>query len=150
MLICLSTQCEPPLVVTDLFEDIKDGVILLALLEVLSGQTLPCEQGKKLRRIHWVANIGTALNFLEGRKIKLVNINSTDIVDGRPAIVLGLVWTIILYFQPCRAAPPPWTAPTAATTPPARPSRGSSSYRCKAGPGGLCLDGSNRRPPSAW
>uniref|UniRef100_A0A667WZP7 Spectrin repeat containing nuclear envelope protein 1 n=1 Tax=Myripristis murdjan TaxID=586833 RepID=A0A667WZP7_9TELE len=96
----------PPLVVTDLFEDIKDGVMLLALLEVLSGQKLPCEQGKKLRRIHWVANIGTALNFLEGRKsayrgspIKLVNINSTDIVDGRPSIVLGLVWTIILYFQ---------------------------------------------------
>uniref|UniRef100_A0A3P8TDH7 Calponin-homology (CH) domain-containing protein n=1 Tax=Amphiprion percula TaxID=161767 RepID=A0A3P8TDH7_AMPPE len=89
----------PPLVVTDLFEDIKDGVMLLALLEVLSGQKLPSEQGKKLKRIHWVANIGTALKFLEGRKIKLVNINSTDIVDGRPSIVLGLVWTIILYFQ---------------------------------------------------
>ncbi|KAJ0026823.1 hypothetical protein NQD34_017823, partial [Periophthalmus magnuspinnatus] len=89
----------PPLVVSDLFEDIKDGVMLLALLEVLSGQKLPCERGKKLKRIHWVANIGTALKFLEGRKIKLVNINSTDIVDGRPAIVLGLVWTIILYFQ---------------------------------------------------
>uniref|UniRef100_A0A3B3H3T0 Calponin-homology (CH) domain-containing protein n=1 Tax=Oryzias latipes TaxID=8090 RepID=A0A3B3H3T0_ORYLA len=89
----------PPLEVKDLFEDIKDGVMLLALLEVLSGQKLPCEQGKKLKRIHWVANIGTALKFLEGRKIKLVNINSTDIVDGRPSIVLGLVWTIILYYQ---------------------------------------------------
>ncbi|XP_029983899.1 nesprin-1-like isoform X1 [Sphaeramia orbicularis] len=94
----------PPLVVTDLFEDIKDGVMLLALLEVLSGQKLPCEQGKKQKRIHWVANIGTALNFLEGRKsayrgspIKLVNINSTDIVDGRPSIVLGLMWTITLF-----------------------------------------------------
>lgn len=32
-------------------------------------------------------------------QIKLVNINSTDIVDGRPSIVLGLIWTIILYFQ---------------------------------------------------
>ncbi|MEQ2294229.1 hypothetical protein AMECASPLE_001811, partial [Ameca splendens] len=89
----------PPLEVIDLFDDIKDGVILLALLEVLSGQKLPCEQGKKLKRIHWVANIGTALKFLEGRKIRLVNINTTDIVDGRPSIVLGLVWTIILYFQ---------------------------------------------------
>uniref|UniRef100_A0A8C3G4R7 Calponin-homology (CH) domain-containing protein n=1 Tax=Cyclopterus lumpus TaxID=8103 RepID=A0A8C3G4R7_CYCLU len=94
-------KCVPPLVVTDLFEDIKDGVMLLALLEVLSGQKLPCEPGKKLKRIHWVTNIGTALKFLEGRKvrIKLVNINSTDIVDGRPSIVLGLMWTIILYFQ---------------------------------------------------
>lgn len=33
------------------------------------------------------------------KQIKLVNINSTDIVDGRPSIVLGLVWTIVLYFQ---------------------------------------------------
>ncbi|KAJ8275253.1 hypothetical protein COCON_G00098780 [Conger conger] len=88
-----------PLVVNDLFEDIKDGVMLLALLEILSGQKLPCEQGRQLKRIHWVSNIGTALKFLEGRRIKLVNINSTDIVDGRPSIVLGLVWTIILYFQ---------------------------------------------------
>ncbi|RXN37439.1 nesprin-1-like protein [Labeo rohita] len=31
--------------------------------------------------------------------IKLVNINTTDVVDGRPSIVLGLIWTIILYFQ---------------------------------------------------
>uniref|UniRef100_A0A3Q2Y219 Calponin-homology (CH) domain-containing protein n=1 Tax=Hippocampus comes TaxID=109280 RepID=A0A3Q2Y219_HIPCM len=72
----------PPLVVTDLFEDIKDGVKLLALLEVLSGQKLV---------------IAYRLIFKE--LIKLVNINSTDIVDGRPSIVLGLVWTIILYFQ---------------------------------------------------
>ncbi|GCC32670.1 hypothetical protein chiPu_0011134 [Chiloscyllium punctatum] len=89
----------PPIIVNDLFEDIKDGVMLLALLEVLSGQNLPCEQGRKSKRIHWVSNIGTALKFLEGRRIKLVNINSTDIVDGRPSIVLGLIWTIILYFQ---------------------------------------------------
>lgn len=32
-------------------------------------------------------------------QIKLVNINATDLVDGRPAIILGLIWTIILYFQ---------------------------------------------------
>uniref|UniRef100_A0A3P9H2Z0 Calponin-homology (CH) domain-containing protein n=1 Tax=Oryzias latipes TaxID=8090 RepID=A0A3P9H2Z0_ORYLA len=83
----------------DLFEDIKDGVKLLALLEVLSGQRLPCEQGRHLKRIHWVSNISTALKFLEGRKIKLVNIHATDVADGRPSIVLGLIWTIILYFQ---------------------------------------------------
>ncbi|KAM8787980.1 nesprin-1-like [Rhynchonycteris naso] len=99
-------QRKPPMVVEDLFEDMKDGVKLLALLEVLSGQKLPCEQGRRMKRIHAVANIGTALKFLEGRQsmyrgspIKLVNINSTDIADGRPSIVLGLVWTIILYFQ---------------------------------------------------
>ena len=32
-------------------------------------------------------------------QIKLVNINASDVVDGKPAVVLGLIWTIILYFQ---------------------------------------------------
>ena len=28
-----------------------------------------------------------------------MNINASDIVDGRPPVILGLIWTIILYFQ---------------------------------------------------
>ena len=35
-------------------------------------------------------------------QIKLVNINASDVVDGKPAVVLGLIWTIILYFQVSR------------------------------------------------
>lgn len=30
-------------------------------------------------------------------KIKLVNINVSDILEGRPSIILGLIWTIILH-----------------------------------------------------
>lgn len=36
----LPFQRNPPMLVNDLFEDIKDGVMLIALLEVLSGQKL--------------------------------------------------------------------------------------------------------------
>lgn len=36
----LAFQRNPPMMVSDLFEDIKDGVMLIALLEVLSGQKL--------------------------------------------------------------------------------------------------------------
>ncbi|XP_076463750.1 muscle-specific protein 300 kDa-like isoform X7 [Babylonia areolata] len=89
----------PPIKVEDLFEEIKDGTVLLSLLEVLSGDKLPMEKGTKLRRPHHIANITTALNYLEKRQIKMVNINATSVADGKPAIVLGLVWTIILYFQ---------------------------------------------------
>lgn len=71
----------------------------MALLEVLSGQRLPMEKGKILRRPHYLSNVNTALQFLTSKRIKLVNINPSDIVDGRPAVVLGLIWTIILYFQ---------------------------------------------------
>uniref|UniRef100_A0A2C9KCB0 Calponin-homology (CH) domain-containing protein n=1 Tax=Biomphalaria glabrata TaxID=6526 RepID=A0A2C9KCB0_BIOGL len=89
----------PPIKVENLFEEVKDGVVLLSLLEVLSGEKLPMEKGPRLRRPHHLANISTALNFLEKKKIKLVNINANTIADGKPSIVLGLVWTIILYFQ---------------------------------------------------
>ena len=57
------------------------------------------EQGKNLKRIHYMSNITTALKVLDARKVKLVNINPSDVVDGKPSIVLGLCWTIILYFQ---------------------------------------------------
>ncbi|XP_046474495.1 muscle-specific protein 300 kDa isoform X6 [Neodiprion pinetum] len=89
----------PPLRVEELIEDLKDGTRLLALLEVLSGEKLPVERGRNLKRPHFLSNANTALQFLQSKKIKLVNINSSDLVDGRPPVVLGLIWTIILYFQ---------------------------------------------------
>ncbi|XP_076280585.1 muscle-specific protein 300 kDa [Lasioglossum baleicum] len=89
----------PPFRVEDLIEDLKDGTRLLALLEVLSGEKLPVERGRNLKRPHFLSNANTALQFLQSKKIKLVNINSSDLVDGRPPVVLGLIWTIILYFQ---------------------------------------------------
>ncbi|KAK3930234.1 Nesprin-1 [Frankliniella fusca] len=89
----------PPLRVDDLIGDLRDGTKLLALLEVLSGEKLPVEKGRNLRRPHFLSNANTALQFLQSKKIKLVNINSSDLVDGRPPVVLGLIWTIILYFQ---------------------------------------------------
>ncbi|XP_060684994.1 uncharacterized protein LOC132818232 [Hemiscyllium ocellatum] len=49
--------------------------------------------------IHWMSNVTTALNFLRSKSIKLVNINVPDIVDGNPTVILGLIWSIILYFQ---------------------------------------------------
>lgn len=57
------------------------------------------ERSRVLRRPHFLSNANTALQFLASRRIKLVNINAADLVDGRPPVVLGLIWTIILYFQ---------------------------------------------------
>ena len=45
------------------------GVKLLALLEVLSGERLPMERGRVLRRPHYLSNINTALEFLRGKRV---------------------------------------------------------------------------------
>lgn len=85
--------------IEELFNDLRDGTKLIALLEILSDERLPIEKGRNMKRPHFLSNANTALQFLASKKIKLVNINSADLVDGKPAVVLGLIWTIILYFQ---------------------------------------------------
>lgn len=54
-------QRVPPLVVTDLFEDIKDGVMLLALLEVLSGQKLVSLTVISLQHVIWPQTSNTSI-----------------------------------------------------------------------------------------
>ncbi|XP_069714859.1 calmin [Phaenicophaeus curvirostris] len=90
---------KPPLKVKDLFIDIQDGKILMALLEVLSGQKLMHEYKSSTHRIFRLNNIAKALKFLEDSNVKLVSIDAAEIADGNSSLVLGLIWNIILFFQ---------------------------------------------------
>ncbi|XP_074005755.1 calmin [Numenius arquata] len=92
-------KCKPPLKVKDLFIDIQDGKILMALLEVLSGQKLMHEYKSSTHRIFRLNNIAKALKFLEDSNVKLVSIDAAEIADGNSSLVLGLIWNIILFFQ---------------------------------------------------
>ncbi|XP_069771897.1 uncharacterized protein [Narcine bancroftii] len=87
-----------PSMVQDLFQDLRDGHLLLDLLEGLSGEQL-VHEGSRDHPIHRWANVATALAFLQGRGVKLVNINVSDVVEGTPTVIMGLVWTIIQHFQ---------------------------------------------------
>ncbi|XP_051579251.1 interaptin-like isoform X2 [Myxocyprinus asiaticus] len=92
-------KCNPPMEVRDLFRDIQDGRILMVLLEELSGCKLLHGFKPSSHRIFRLNNIAKVLTFLEERNVKLVSIDATDIADGNPSIVLGLIWNIILFFQ---------------------------------------------------
>ncbi|XP_051942676.1 nesprin-2 [Hippocampus zosterae] len=87
----------PPTRVVDLFDDFRDGSKLLDLLEVMSNQRISRERGRGTFR-HRI-NIEKGLSFLRHKSIKLVNINVPDIIDGKPSIILGLVWTVILQYH---------------------------------------------------
>ncbi|KAJ7404360.1 hypothetical protein BTVI_72570 [Pitangus sulphuratus] len=58
----------------------------------------PREKGRM--RFHRLQNVQIALDYLKKRQVKLVNIRNDDITDGNPKLTLGLIWTIILHFQP--------------------------------------------------
>ncbi|CDQ99212.1 unnamed protein product [Oncorhynchus mykiss] len=85
--------------VNDLFRDIQDGRILMALLEELSGCKLLHGWKQSSHRIFRLNNIAKVLTFLEERNVKLVSIDAADVADGNSSIVLGLIWNIILFFQ---------------------------------------------------
>ncbi|XP_056623301.1 spectrin beta chain, erythrocytic isoform X1 [Triplophysa dalaica] len=84
--------------ITDLYLDLRDGRMLIKLLEVLSGERLP-RPTKGRMRIHCLENVDKALQFLKEQRVHLENMGSHDIVDGNHRLILGLIWTIILRFQ---------------------------------------------------
>ncbi|XP_038582277.1 EH domain-binding protein 1 isoform X1 [Micropterus salmoides] len=90
---------DPPVEVRDLFTDIQDGRILMALLEELSGCKLLYRFRPSSHRIFRLNNISKALAFLDDRHVKLLGIDASGIADGIPSVVLHLVWNIILFFQ---------------------------------------------------
>ena len=93
----------------------------MALLEVISGERLPKPEKGRLR-VHKIANVNKALDFVYGKGVKLVSIGAegkfwgccsdknglicpdhfsiflTEIVDGNLKMTLGMIWTIILRF----------------------------------------------------
>jgi hypothetical protein len=84
--------------VTDLYEDLKDGHRLCVLIELLTGEKVNCEKGNTLH--HKMQNVQNILDYLTAkRKMKLVNIHSCDITNGKATPTLGLVWRLILHFQ---------------------------------------------------
>ncbi|XP_033733764.1 spectrin beta chain-like isoform X12 [Pecten maximus] len=84
--------------ISDLYIDLRDGKMLMKLLEILSGERLPRPTKGKMR-IHCLENVDKALQFLHEQKVHLENMGAHDIVDGSSRLTLGLIWTIILRFQ---------------------------------------------------
>ncbi|KAM3717265.1 Spectrin beta chain [Dirofilaria immitis] len=82
----------------DLYMDMRDGKMLIRLLEVLSGERLPKPTRGRMR-IHCLENVDKGLQFLRDQHVHLENLGSHDVVDGNPRLTLGLIWTIILRFQ---------------------------------------------------
>jgi len=73
-------------------------VLLIHLLECLSGESLGRYAAKPKLRVQCFENANLALNFIKSRGIQMTNIGAEDVVDGNRKIILGLIWTLILRF----------------------------------------------------
>lgn len=77
--------------------DFCNGLKLMLLLEILSGEQLPRPDRGRMR-FHKIANVNKALDFIASKGVNLVSIGAEEIVDGNVKMTLGMIWTIILRF----------------------------------------------------
>eukprot|EP01088_Endostelium_zonatum_P011654 TRINITY_DN25809_c0_g1_i1.p1 TRINITY_DN25809_c0_g1~~TRINITY_DN25809_c0_g1_i1.p1 ORF type:complete len:439 (-),score=105.21 TRINITY_DN25809_c0_g1_i1:59-1375(-) len=85
--------------INDLKTDLRDGVLLVNLLEIISGKSLGRYNRNPRVPNQKYENNAIAIEFLKTENIKLVNVGSVDITDGNLRITLGLIWTLILRYQ---------------------------------------------------
>ena len=92
------------IVIEDLYEDVKSGVVLLNLLEVIGGESVKTVLNVKYNKtpkmkLHMLENGNQVLNYVKAKGLTdLVNIGSNDFVDGNSRIILGFLWKVILRF----------------------------------------------------
>jgi len=97
---CNDYLSERGMMIQDLKTDLKNGLNLCNLIEIISGKSVGRINKHPTINIQKLENIQLALDYItkvEG--IKLVNVGAEDIHSGNLRIILGLIWTLILRFE---------------------------------------------------
>ena len=83
--------------ITDLFSAVGDGVLLCRLINVAEAESID-ERVINLNPrnpFHIAENHNLALNAAKAIGLTVVNIGSEDLSEGRPHLVLGLLWQMV-------------------------------------------------------
>jgi len=82
----------------DLFEKAGDGLIFCALINLAVPDTIDVRALNKKANLNVYTkteNLNLALNAAKGIGCQVVNIGAQDLLEGRPILILGLMWQII-------------------------------------------------------
>lgn len=83
--------------IKDIFEDCRDGIALINLLEGITGTEIKHNRVANTR-YKSLENNQFLIEFLKNSNLQIVNIRSSDLTSGNQKLLLGLIWIIILRF----------------------------------------------------
>ncbi|EFA75689.1 RhoGEF domain-containing protein [Heterostelium album PN500] len=88
------------MVVSDIVDDFKDGVLLINLMEILTNEKFDNYHiSKPKNRLQQLSNVQIALSAVERWGINLVNVRPENLVDRNSKMILALLWRIISKFH---------------------------------------------------
>lgn len=81
----------------ELFQKVKDGVLLCAFINKIRAGTIPERKIIEQPRNHFeqLQNCTAVLNAGRELGLNIVNIGPEDIIAGKPHLILGLVWQLV-------------------------------------------------------
>lgn len=62
--------------IEDITKGFSDGLTLLKLLEVISGERIPPREKKGKFRVHYIANVNQALEYIASKGVQLYGIGA--------------------------------------------------------------------------
>jgi len=80
-------------------QDFSNGVLLINLLELITGKSLGTYNKNPKIRIQRLENASIATNFLKSEGFSLVGIGAEDIVDIKAGLICGLIWMLIVRYH---------------------------------------------------
>lgn len=98
---CNSYLKQRKLQINDIRYDLKDGIMLINLAEIISNKSIGSKYHKTPKlKVHMLENTSLFIGFIkEVLGVKLVGIGSEDIVEGNVKLTLGLLWSFISKVQ---------------------------------------------------
>ena len=71
--------------INELDQDLRDGLNLLRLLELISGEKVPPAEKRGKMRVHKISNVNKALSFISEKGVKLAGIGA----EGNDGLILS-------------------------------------------------------------
>ncbi|XP_049745224.1 dixin isoform X4 [Elephas maximus indicus] len=86
--------------VQDLRQDLRDGVILAYLIEIVAGEKLSGVQLSPSNQQEMKNNVEKVLHFVTSKKIRMHQTSAKDIVEGNLKSIMRLVLALAAHFKP--------------------------------------------------